>query len=121
MNFKPIFVLSILFSLLSCEADYINNSRLVVEGKISSTNVSVKQIPLSLNTWNYPISEGSTNNEGIFKLGAPDVVGDIYLSAGKKIKSFTADSEKCVLSDDSLSIKISDSLEYVKFSNIILK
>ncbi|MFC0342696.1 hypothetical protein [Epilithonimonas hispanica] len=122
MKFKTNYLLlGLLFSLASCEADYVNNSRVFVEGKITSQSQSANGIPVALTTWLYPISQGTTKNDGSFSLGGPDVAHDVKLTLGKKIVSFSTDSKDCSLDIDSLSIILPENLESVKFSNITIE
>ena len=122
MKFKISYLLLfLLLSLASCEADYVNNSRVFVEGKITSQSQSANGIPVALTTWLYPISQGTTKNDGSFSLGAPDVADDVKLTLGKKIVSFSTDSKDCSLDIDSLSIILPENLESVKFSNITIE
>jgi len=121
MNLKlTLLSLSVLLCI-SCEADYVNNSRVFVEGKVTSQNQSANGIPISLNTWLYPISQGTTKSDGSFSLGGPDAADEISLVLGKKIISFSTDSKECYLDIDSLSIKLPENLEHVKFSNITIE
>ncbi len=111
----------ILLALISCETDYVNNSRVFVEGKITSNNQPVSKASVSLETFSYPISNAITKSDGSFEMGAPDVAETVHLYLGKKIISFTTDSEDCTIAQDSLSIVLPENFSHVKFSNITIK
>ena len=121
MNYKLSFFFLLMMFCISCEQDYVNNSRVFVEGKISSKNQSVNEIPVALSTFFYPLSSGATKSDGSFRLGGPDAADEIKLVVGKKIISFSTDSKDCSLDIDSLSIILPENVEYVKFSNITIE
>lgn len=121
MKFKFIFFLLIPLSCISCATDYTNNSRVFVEGKITSNNQSSNNLSITLRSYKYPISSGTTNNNGSFELGAPEVVEETSLHIGRKIVSFTTDTKDCFINHDSLSIVLPDNFQHVKFSNITIK
>lgn len=121
MNYKLSFFFLLLIFCISCEEDYVNNSRVFVEGKITSQSQSVNGIPVLLGSNFYPLSTGTTKSDGSFRLGGPDVADEIKLIVGKKIINFSADSKDCYLDFDSLSIILPENLETVKFSNITIE
>lgn len=121
MNYKLSFLFVLLMFCISCEEDYVNNSRVFVEGKISSQSQPVNSLPVSLSTYFYPLSSGTTKSDGSFRLGGPDAADEIKLVVGKKIISFSTDSKDCTLDIDSLSIILPENVESVKFSNIIIE
>ncbi|MBD8084340.1 hypothetical protein [Chryseobacterium caseinilyticum] len=121
MNFKFIPVILILLALISCETDYVNNSRVFVEGKITFNNQPFSKAQVSLETFSYPISNALTKSDGTFEMGAPDVAETVHLYIGKKITSFSTDSEDCMIAQDSLSIVLPENFQHVKFSNIMIK
>lgn len=110
----------LVLSCIGCAQDYVDNSRIYVEGKITSQNQSANQLPIKLENLYHTISKGTTGNDGTFRLGGPDVTSDIELIVGKKIISFSADQQGCTLSEDSLSIVIPEDKHHVKFSNITI-
>lgn len=114
-------VLSALFlmSPTSCEqAEYSNNSRIFVEGKVISPNTPEVQIKLISD--NILISETKPLDNGTFKLGGPGTTAYKYLSFGQKIKSFNAVQPDCKLSYDSLNIILPEKT-YFRFTQIILE
>lgn len=119
-NFGSI-ALVILLSFVSCGQDYVDNSRVFAEGKITSQSQSVNNLPVSLENSYYVLSKTTTGNDGSFRLGGPDATSDTELVLDKKILSFSADRAGCVLSYDSLSIILPAGRNYVKFTNITIE
>ena len=103
----------------SCQqAEYSNDSRIFVEGKVISANAAGVQIKLISD--NILISETKPLADGTFKLGGPGTTAYKYLSFGKKIKSFSAIQPDCKLSYDSLYIVLPEKT-YFKFTQITIE
>jgi hypothetical protein len=113
--------LVLLLTAISCGQDYVDSSRVYVEGKITSQNQSVNNIPLRLENSYYLLSKGNTANDGSFRLGGPEATSETELVLNKKIVSFSADQQGCTLREDSLSIILPEERHYVKFSNITIE
>jgi len=113
--------LVLLLTAVSCGQDYVDNSRIYVEGKITSQNQSVDNVAVSLENSYYVLSKTNTGNDGSFRLGGPDATDETELVLNKKILSFSADRQGCVLRNDSLSIILPEDRNYVKFSNITIE
>ena len=108
-----------LMSPNSCQqAEYSNDSRIFVEGKVISANTAGVQIKLISD--NILISETKPLVDGTFKLGGPGTTAYKYLSFGKKIKSFNAIQPDCKLSYDSLYIVLPEKT-YFKFTQITIE
>lgn len=108
-----------LMSPSSCQqAEYSNDSRIFVEGKVSSVNATGVQIKLISD--NILISETKPLADGTFKLGGPGTTAYKYLSFGKKIISFDAIQPDCKLSNDSLNIILPEKT-YFKFTQITIE
>lgn len=112
---------SLILSCISCGQDYVDNSRVYVEGKITSQSQSASNLPVSLENSYYVLSKTNSGNDGSFKLGGPDATSETELVLNKKILSFSADRQGCVLREDSLSIILPEDRNYVKFSNITIE
>ena len=113
--------LLLLLICVSCGQDYVDNSRVFAEGKITSQSRSVNNLPVSLENSYYVLSKTTTGSDGSFRLGGPDATSDTELVLDKKILSFSADRAGCVLSYDSLSIILPEGRNYVKFTNITIE
>lgn len=100
----------------SCQPEYKNNSRVVVEGKIISQKGA--NIPIRLNSGDILISETKSGNDGSFKLGGPGTNQEKELTFGNKITSFSANEDSCKLSYDSLSIILPTNRSYFNISQI---
>ena len=108
-----------LMSPNSCQqAEYSNDSRIFVEGKVISANAAGVQIKLISD--NILISETKPLADGNFKLGGPGTTAYKYLSFGKKIKSFNAIQPDCKLSYDSLYIVLPEKT-YFRFTQITIE
>lgn len=108
-----------LMSSNSCQqAEYTNNSRIFVEGKVTSPNATGLQIKLKSD--DILISETKPLADGTFKLGGPNTTAYKTLSFGKKIKSFSAVQADCKLTYDSLAI-ILPAENYLKFNQITIE
>lgn len=121
---KHLVVLNIIGAALltssgECSSEYIDNSRVFVEGKISGTG-SANQ-PLELVNQGLMISRISTKNDGTFSMGGAGSTNEMSLNVNKKIEKFSASVEGCQLSYDSLSIIIPNRTNYVKFNLIELE
>lgn len=112
---------SLILSCISCGQDYVDNSRVYVEGKITSQSQSASNLPVSLENSYYVLSKTNSGNDGSFKLGGPDATSETELVLNKKILSFSADRQGCSLREDSLSIILPKDRNYVKFSNITIE
>lgn len=113
----------LLFFLMSpsrCDqAEYSNDTRIFVEGKVISANTAGVQIKLISD--NILISETKPLADGTFKLGGPGTTAYKTLSFGKKIKSFSAIQPDCRLSNDSLNIILPSNKTYIKFTQITIE
>ena len=110
-----------IFFLISpscCEqAEYSDNTRIFVEGKINSPRA--EPVDIKLKSSDILISETKSNSDGTFKLGGPGTNAFKFLSFDQKIKSFTSDNPDCKLSSDSLSIILPNET-YFKFTQITM-
>ncbi len=100
----------------SCQPEYLNNSRVSVEGKLIASNSA--GIPVKLQSGTILISETTSQTDGSFKLAGPGTTGEKTLSFDRKIKSFTATTSNCILSYDSLSIVLPNEKSYFNFPQI---
>lgn len=108
-----------LMSPSSCQqAEYSNDSRVFVEGKIISPNATGVQI--KLNSEDILISETKPLADGTFKLGGPSTTGGKTLSFDRKITSFSSNNDNCKLSYDSLVIILPNE-SYFKFTQITIE
>lgn len=111
--------ITILMTSSECN-DYVNNSRVFVEGKISNNNSQA--IPLELTGgYSAPISKTVTKTDGTFSMGGPDYSSFLTLHVGHKIESFSATEDSCKITYDSLGIEIPENVIHVKFNDITLK
>lgn len=67
--FFALFPIAFLLTPARCEPQYVDNSRIFVEGKISGTETS--QLPLKISAGNIVITETQTKSDGTFKMGGP--------------------------------------------------
>lgn len=105
----------------SCGQDYVDNSRVYVEGKVISQSHSASNLPVSIENSYYVLSKTTTENDGTFRLGGPDATDETELVLNKKIIGFSADQKGCTLRFDSLSIILPEGRNYVKFTNITIE
>lgn len=113
--FFALFPIAFLLTPARCEPQYVDNSRIFVEGKISGTETS--QLPLKISAGNIVITETQTKSDGMFKMGGPGTNSDKYLEIGRKILSYNS-NVACQLSYDSTAIVLPSGKNYFKFSNI---
>ena len=114
--FSHSLILFFLMSPSSCEqAEYTNDSRIFVEGKINSARA--EGVEIKLKSSDIQISETKSLSDGTFKLGEPGTTGAKFLTFDRKTKSFTSDNPDCKLSNDSLII-ISPNETYFRFTQI---
>lgn len=112
---------ALLMSGNGCGTDYVDDKRIVVEGKISSTGQPVSQVPVKLYDEDIVISRTTTASDGTFRLGGPGTLLTKTLFFNRKILNFSTDADSCQISWDSLSISIPKETNYVNFSNIQLQ
>lgn len=120
MKLIGIFAISYLMSGNGCSADYINDTRIVVEGKINSSTHNNSGLTVKLVNEGILVSEGKTKSDGNFRLGGPGTTKNVRLLLNQKINSFSSSEKDCKLDYDSLSIIIPANKSYVNFSNIIV-
>ena len=123
---KILFILNTLGAALlmtsnGCGTDYVDDRRIVVEGKISSAGQSVSQAPVKLYDEDIVISRTTAAGDGTFRLGGPGTLLTKTLFLNRKILNFSTDTDSCRISWDSLSIIIPKETNYVNFSNIQLQ
>lgn len=122
---KTAFLLCQLFGVLflmspsSCQPEYIDNSRIFVEGKVVSPSGPNSKI--QLNSEDILISETKVDAAGNFKLGGPGTTGNKILSFERKITSFSSNEPDCRLDYDSLNIILPANKNYFNFTQIIFK
>jgi|GEM_PF-924199 len=113
---------SFLMTSNGCErAEYVDNSRIFVEGKIISKNGTSANLPVQLINDDLLVSEGQSKSDGTFRLGGAATTLVTSLFVNKKIESFSANTNGCTLNYDSLSINLPADRKYVKFDSIILQ
>ena len=114
--FSHSLILFFLMSPSSCEqAEYTNDSRIFVEGKINSARA--EGVEIKLKSSDIQISETKSLSDGTFKLGGPGTTGAKFLTFDRKIKSFNSDNPGCKLSNDSLIIILPNET-YLRFTQI---
>lgn len=101
------------------EAEYVNNSRIFVEGNIK--NLPSKNINIDLVCESILISTTQPDSQGNFKLGGPRATEIAELRFSEKIDNFSASVTGCKLSYDSTSIYFPERTTYVKFNQITFK
>jgi len=121
MKLIYLFGLTILMSGNECSSEYVNDTRIFVEGKISSGMQTTGDLPLQLINQDILVSKGTTKSDGTFRLGGAGTTNRTSLFINQKIESFSTTADGCVLSYDSLSIILPENKNYVKFSNIQLQ
>ncbi|WP_234109788.1 hypothetical protein [Chryseobacterium sp. R2A-55] len=110
-----VFPMTFLLTTSRCEPQYVDNSRVFVEGKISGN--ANAQLPLKISAGNIVITETQTKSDGTFKMGGPGTNSEKHLEIGRKIISYQSNVE-CKLSYDSTTIVLPSGKSYFKFSNI---
>lgn len=101
------------------EAEYVNNSRIFVEGNIK--NLPSKNINIDLACESILISTTQPDSQGNFKLGGPGTTEIAELRFPEKIDNFSASITGCKLSYDSTCIYFPERTTYVKFNQITFK
>ncbi|MBU4539331.1 MAG: transthyretin-like family protein [Weeksellaceae bacterium] len=101
---STILPITFLMSPNGCQPEYVSNSRIFAEGKISSS--AAANIPVKLYAEDILISETRTDAQGNFKLGGPGTTQEKSLVLNRKIISFNSSDPECKLAYDSLSIII---------------
>lgn len=117
--FCHLFGVIFLMSPSSCQPEYIDNSRIFVEGKVNSpSGVSSK---IKLHSEDILISETTSDAGGNFKLGGPGTTGEKVLTFERKINSFNSNEPDCRLTYDSLNIILPANKNYFNFTQITFK
>ena len=101
--------------------DYVNNTRIFVEGRVTSAGQPVAFDSINLSSDYITISKGITKQDGSFELAGPGTSAEKQLNFGRKISSMQSSVAGCEITYDSMSIMIPQEVSYVKFSNIDLK
>ncbi len=116
--FSAILPISFLMSPNGCQPEYVSNSRIYAEGKISP---NMANIPVKLYAEDILISETHTDASGNFKLGGPGTTKEKTLFLNRKIISFSPSDPECRLDYDSLSIILPAKNIAFKFQQIMLE
>lgn len=100
--------------------DYVDNSRIFVEGKITKAGTPVANDSIILYSELISLSKGVTKQDGTFKLGGAGTNAEKYLRLGKKIRAINTSVPGCMIVYDSTAVMIPENISYVKFNNIEL-
>ena len=120
-HYAVVFLTIFSFIMLGCETDSRDNSRAYVEGKISGENLNFSLINVILEDENKLIAEVIPGDQGRFILSGPLLTESFSLGINRKIKSFSASKPGCILSSDSLKIRVPAGITYITFNEIIVE
>lgn len=103
----------------SCGPEYVDNSRIFVEGKILGSNVSNVQIQLA--NEDILVSETTAKADGNFSLGGAATTQQTSLKLNRKILNYNSTISNTSLSYDSMQILLPENVNYVKFNQITVE
>lgn len=107
--------------LTSCESDDLGNTRAYVEGKISTKNLNLQDLAISIKSENKVVAQTVPTTSGNFVLSGPLFSNGFTIHFNQKIKSFSASKPNLVLASDSLSINIPENVSHLVFSEITMQ
>ena len=107
--------------LISCGSDDLGNTRAYVEGKISTKNLILQDLNISIKSENKVVAQTVPTSSGSFVLSGPLFSDGFTIHFTQKIKSFSASKPNLELASDSLSIKVPGNVSHLVFNEITMQ